>query len=541
MAQNLVPIWPSAIAIFYWAGIAAAAGVSDGVCADLAVGGDYVEWNDLGGISIMMVPYTWCLDNCSGWTAFPAKTVALLLFQFILPTIIFALIVPRRWHLDISPNSFDLSGNTLWLLMKLLTSFVAVGLVASADMIIWISVILALAGPMIVSGIEEMYLDYVSIRALRSVGTHNFTQEERLSILVAILCGNFEDDGSGAAATLKAILYTYAPAARGSPPIATRKAQLSSIMNDQASFGSTVGVPVLFFLAGFLYNALSITDDTVHGRNWTPYAVWLTSMVFVAVVSATLLTGNNPGVATVLVGTAYRVDDRPWYYLLADYYEGELYPASMYDRGIRKMTWLQESAAAQNQQSYEQVINLDNWAWIWIGLPTMFLTLFPSIMAYSMANRLPFPRQGCRTFTYLLHACCQVLLVLISIQRNRLTKSLFALPGKQRIPNTVYASIVAFAILATFLISFLGSVSQIFGIYNNCFCQTSVSKWTLPASQRWTELGGYDMTDEYAASNRSFAVNMTWAAAVVTGVVCYLGFWYQKWLRRAVAVELGQL
>lgn len=48
------------------------------------------------------------------------------------------------------------------------------------------------------------------------------------------------------------------------------------------------------------------------------------------------------------------------------------------------------------------------------------------------------------------------------------------------------------------------------------------------------------MTDDYEASNRSFAVSMTWAAAVLTGVVCYLGFWYQKMLRRAVAVELDR-
>jgi hypothetical protein len=69
----------------------------------------------------------------------------------------------------------------------------------------------------------------------------------------------------------------------------------------------------------------------------------------------------------------------------------------------------------------------------------------------------------------------------------------------------------------------------------------NISKWTLPASKRWTELGGFYMTGDYEASNRSFAVSMTRAAAVLTGVLCYLGFWYQKMLRRAVAVELDRL
>ncbi|MCJ1223788.1 hypothetical protein MMC12_000431 [Toensbergia leucococca] len=540
MIQKSEFLWALAIANLYWSRFAAAAGVADGFCASLAQNDNNYEVNYLDGISILMVPYTWCLDNCAGWTAFSAKDVALVLFQFILPTVIFALVVPRKWHLDLSPTSFDLTGSFPLLIAKLLASFIAVGIVASVDMIIWISVILALAGPMILSGVEEMYLDFISIRALQNTGAHGFTPEERVSLLIALLCGNFDDHGNGAATNLNTTLSTYAPATPGTPTLYARKAQLSSIMNGQANFGSSIGIATLFFLAGFIYNALSITNDTVHGINWTPYAVWLMSMVFVAVVSATLLTGNNPSVATVLVGTTYQHDDRPWYYLLADYYEGELYPVFMYDRGIRKMLWLQQSAAARHP-SYQQVIYMDYWAWAWIGLPTMFLTLFPSIMGYSMANRLPFPRQGCRTFTYLLYMCCQVLLVLISVQRNSLGESLFSFPSKTPGWKILYGVVVMLAILATFMISLLGSIFQIFGVYNNCFCQNSVSKWTLPASQRWTELGGFDMTDSFEASNHSFAVSMVWAAAGLTGVVCYLGFWYQKMLRRAVAVELAQL
>jgi len=207
--------------------------------------------------------------------------------------------------------------------------FVAVGVVATADMIIWISVILTLAGRMILSGIQAMHLDFVSVKALQSTGIHKFTQVERISMLVAILCGNFDDHGNGAATTLQTTLSTYAAAAPGIPPLETRKAQLGAIMNGQASFGSAVGIATLFFLVGFLYNALGITDDTVHGINWTPYAIRLISMAFVAVVSATLLVGNNASVATVLVGTDYHLQN---HYILADYYEGELYPVSMYER-----------------------------------------------------------------------------------------------------------------------------------------------------------------------------------------------------------------
>lgn len=284
----------------------------------------------------------WCLDNCASWTAvtpFPAKSRP----QLISIHSCNRHLRPRRASNEaFGPLSYLL--RLEWQLFlasrEAFGSFVAVGVVAAADMVIWISVILTLAGPMILSGIEAMHLDFVSIKALQSTGIHNFTQVERVSISVAILCRNFDDHGNYAATTLQTTLSSHAAGAPGIPPLETRKAQLSAIMNGQASFGSAVGIATLFFLVGFLYNALGITDDTIHGITWTSYAIWLMSMAFAAVVSATLLIGNNASVATVLVGTDYHLQD---HYILADYYEGELYPVSMYERGIRKMSWLQQS------------------------------------------------------------------------------------------------------------------------------------------------------------------------------------------------------
>ena len=523
-----------AIAPICGARLASGAGV-DGCDALARDSGAYV-YHDLGGIQIMMIPYNWCLDNCAGWTSFPPKSIALIIFQFILPIVLFALVIPRKWHADLAHRSFDKANNVFGFFSRVLLSLVGVTIVASIDMIIWISVILTLAGPMILSGIEEMYLDFVSIRALQK---NNLTSEERMSIIVALLCGNFEDHGNGGIADLRNMFSTYAPTTPGIPTLRTTKARLSAIMNGQASFGSTVGIATLFFLAGFLYNALGITDDTVNGSNWTPYAIWLMTMVFVAVISATLLTGNNPSVATVLVSTDYQLDCRPWWHLLTtDYYEGELCPVTTYDRGIRKMSWLLDSIACKNHQLYLEALRLDRWmALAWIGIPTFVFTLFPTIMAYSMAHRLPHPRQGCRTFTYLLYLSCQIVLVIIAMQRNKTGKSLFSMPGKNVSWNCLYWTTIGSVILLAFAVSFLGSIFQIFGVYNNCFCQTPASEWTLPASQRWTGVA-FSMTDEYEANNRYVATTLTWAAALVTGVVCFLGFWYQKMLRRAVAVEI---
>ena len=240
--------------------------------------------------------------------------------------------------------------------------------------------------------------------------------------------------------------------------------------------------------------------------------------------SDTLLAGKNLGVAASLVSTKYKLDSRPCWYLLAEYYEGEFYPVSMYDRGIWKTRWLQDSPAAQNHQSYRMTINLDSWtAWVWIGAPTMFFTLFPSIMAYSMANQLPFPKQGCCTFAYQCCAGCQILLVLLAMQRNNMRKSLFSLPSKSA-QNVFYSCVITLTILLAFAISLLGSVFQIFGVFYNCFCQTLASKWTFPPSERQTVLRGFYVADQFEANDRAFAQGVIWAAAGVTRVLCFLGF-----------------
>ena len=141
---------------------------------------------------------------------------------------IFALVIPRKWHLDLSPVNFDFRHGLLHGLFKAFFSLVAIGIVASMDMILWIAVIIALAGPMILSGIEEVYIDVVSVPALESshrVRHHQLTAEERLSILVAILCGNFEGDPQ-MVSHLQTDLSTIAPATPNAPTLGTIKVRL---------------------------------------------------------------------------------------------------------------------------------------------------------------------------------------------------------------------------------------------------------------------------------------------------------------------------
>lgn len=541
-----------AICAFLWAIGINGAGTDNPLCDNAAQRSEFSFYDySFPGTVVLKVPYRWCTTFCSGWARFPRSDIELVLLQFILPTVIFALVIPRKWHLDLSPVSFDFGDGFLPGLVKAFLSLIATGLVASSDMILWIGVILALAGPMILSGIEEMYLDVVSVHTIatsHNALVHPLTSEERLSILAAVLCGNFEGDGQMVADLRD--LSTFAPGTPNAPTLETRKAQLESIMNGQANFGSVVGIPTVFFLAGLLYNAYQIADQTATGINWTPYAIWLMTMVYVVLISAAPLTGNNPSVATMLVKKTYHLQDRPWWNIVANYYDGGISPVAMYDRATAKLGWMEASLAYQNHNWFQEKIRPGRWTWVLLVVITVFTTLFASIMAYSIASHIPWPREGCRSFSYMLYIALQLLLILMRLVSSVVCQPLISIPDPADYNTSVtigfklwqvsYTVLVGSAFALSFFISSAGSILQIFGVYNNCFCRTAVRSWNWSADQKVVQLFA-TITQQKKLENKQYVNNITLAAVLVTGILCYLGWWYQKVLRRAVARELGRL
>ena len=465
---------------------------------------------------------------------------------------IFALVIPRKWHLDLSPVNFDFGNGLLRGSFNALFSLVATGFVASMDMILWIGVILGLAGPMIVSGIEAACIDIISVRALNTSHSsphHQLTQEERLSILVAILCGNFEGHHQ-MLFDLRTGLSTFAPVTPNAPTLGTIKARLEAIMNAQESFGTVVGIPTAFFLAGLLYNAYQIAHETAVGINWTPYALWLMTMVYVVIISAAPPTGNNPSVATMLVKNRYRLQGRFWCNPVANYYDEEIFPAPMYDRATTKMRWIDASIAYQNIPWFQERVTLDWWTRILVVLSAGFTALFASVTAYSIAYHIPWPRQGCRSFTYLLYIVLQTMMILLRQLSGIAGQSLISIPDPAaysvtgdilfKVWQVMYCVLMFSGFAVAFFISFAGSIFQIFGVYNNCHCRTPVSSWALPADQKVVQLTSQPKPYK-TLENKHYADNITLAAVIVTAILCYFGWWYQKAMRRAVAVELGRL
>ena len=488
MARGAIILWYLGTStLFFSAGINGA-GTDESLCLAKALSStSTVLDRSIPGLVVYKVPYRWCTANCSGWTRFSGSDIELILLQFILPTVIFALVIPRKWHLDLSPVNFDFGSGLLHALFKTLLSLVATGVLASMDMILWIGVILGLAGPMILSGIEEARIDIVAVRALES--SHSspnnvLTSEERLSIIVAILCGNLEGDRQ-MLSDLQTGLSNFAPVTPNVPTLGTIKARLEAIMNAQENFGAVVGIPTAFFLAGLLYNANQIAHETALGINWTPYALWLMTMVYVVIISAAPLTGNNPSVATMLVKNRYSLQHRFWCNPVANYYDEDIFPASMYDRATTKTGWVNDSMAYRNRNWFRERVKLDWWTRTLVVLSTGFTALFASIMAYSIAYRVPWPREGCRSFSYLLYIALQTMMILLRLISSIAGQPMISIPDPNaynvigdiwfKIWQVMYSVLMLLGFAIAFFISFAGSIFQIFGVYNNCHCRTPVS------------------------------------------------------------------
>jgi hypothetical protein len=204
------------------------------------------------GIIVYYALYSWCTQrhNCRDDGPSISSDFPLVLLGFALPAVIFNTVIPRRWHLDLPVQFFRGGPTQIHSISKLLLSIPAICVVATFDMIGWITCIMALAGPMAFSGIQELLLDFRVVRILKHSQT--ISARERLEAIVALLRGNYDQDPDDPTARIHSALI---PSELTEALIEGAKSRLITIMESQTNFGTTIGVPAVFFLLGFLYNA----------------------------------------------------------------------------------------------------------------------------------------------------------------------------------------------------------------------------------------------------------------------------------------------
>ncbi|KAK1831886.1 hypothetical protein QBC39DRAFT_81494 [Podospora conica] len=301
------------------------------------------------------VHYTWCSRRCGGWGVTQVTNVARWLkpfIAFILPSLVFCLIVPRRWHLSLPRWIFSRRSLSVLQVLSFTIKIPLASLVVLLDTLLWLAVVFSLAGPIMASSIYEALLDIKLMSFLkRRIKANELAVRERAHAALVILIGNLDDSAwvssamfvqrlppnpvrkvsqSGVGLQEPRSKAPEKPSASGAPPsrpgggvvapahvprdwygadqprINVVKSKLRSLLESQYSFGAYAGAPIIFYIAAFIWSVYEVHEDlgvslTAHQL---AFGMFWTTIPHVALVSCLSLAGNNPSL---------------WYGVAADY------------------------------------------------------------------------------------------------------------------------------------------------------------------------------------------------------------------------------
>lgn len=154
----------------------------------------------------LYVDYEYCKTQCKGIQLSKATTPsqwAAPLVQFILPSVIFSMTIPRRKKIEFDYIfEFDWPkriSRYFWVqeAVQLIVSMVCFAIIlipVFIDTVLWITVIVVGAGNMLMGGLYEAHLDYRILGYIKTLS--DVTNKEKLSmkteLLVAVACGNLD-------------------------------------------------------------------------------------------------------------------------------------------------------------------------------------------------------------------------------------------------------------------------------------------------------------------------------------------------------------
>lgn len=286
-------------------------------------------------------------------------------------------------------------------------------------------------------------------------------------------------------------------------------------------------------------------------------------IVHVAIVSGCLLSSNNPSTTIASVaqtltapeGTLIKgaQDDTlifRWFGI-TEIFDTPFQPVPLWDRGCMKKSWLERTAIWSNPDLvwFKPELRLTKKEFIWIGVSAWLLIFAPTLMAFLVSYSTPRICVSCRSFTFALYLGCQTILIIAATLRsryyqlpipnpsNRIRTKLSRLISLARDTITYFFPVLA--INGSVFTGFVGTLIQIIGVFRNCTCSTPVSSWLSPS---WGEelINVANDTQEQRQSSKYWLWTGV-AAIVFMSVVCYGGWWYQRYLRSRFAEILVEL
>ncbi|KAH0545441.1 hypothetical protein FGG08_000442 [Glutinoglossum americanum] len=515
------------------------------------------------GTARVQVSYQWCANNCGGWQHSKSGELNQWVgpfVGFILPAIVFCLAIPRRRKLLVSAWFFDAPIDRISNIIKIPFIALIAAILVTIDTITWLSICLALAGPMLLSGIYEAYLDSRMLSYLyNKVENGQLTIDMRARILYLILAGNldleFFSPGDGPEDTawkhveeLTDGLRIY-PSPRQHPAIGeapinvvtlhqdlitSTKTRLRTMLACQYSFGSTVGAPVVFFAGAFVYTLVDTLtklgdNDTAHAL---AFGMWWMVIPHVAIVSGLLLAGNNPNTLEGVIGRKGNADDHAIFKVFGLVYESRYRPAWMWFRGRSKRDWTRKlldtysivssSGSDIDMEQFRKATELSISDWVTVFVIVGLLILVPFSLAFTTSYSTPVIGLSCRSMTFLIYALSQLWLVALWV----LTFSLYI---HHPYWGYFWYPLVVFGGCGAVFTSIGGTMMQIIGVYRNCKCLLPIQHWGNPNDQ--TMLTISKNARETIVEANTFWKGTGGGAIAFLGLICYSGWWYQRRLK----------
>jgi hypothetical protein len=188
-----------------------------------------------------------------------------------------------------------------------------------------------------------------------------------------------------------------------------------------------------------------------------------------------------------------------------------------------------EDVEAQEAARKEDKFDLGFWDWIELLSINVVLLLIPFVLAFLTSYYTPAIGLSCRTFTFLLYFCFQILLSIIWAwdfpheEPAPLTTLAEWVPIWHKRP-TIYCLLRGFCMLGSLFTAVIGTFMQIVGVYRNCLCDIPMSHW----GSRNFMFAISTNSDEDIHYARDYWVHTGIASIVLLIVVCYVGWWYQR-------------
>lgn len=556
---------------------------------------------NISSVPEVSINYTYCSTRCSGWGlsewSKPAQWAAPLV-QFILPSLIFSVVIPRQQKIELGKLAsikFHIVQQRTWIrwILQLLNliifavkSTLLLPLVFVVDNVVWMIIIFSGAGPMLIGGLYEAVLDSRLIEYMRSQrqSRAGLNTQDKIKLLTALVSGNLILDIGEPQETLAGKLSmaeNHDGPTREDERLEMIKTRLLCMMSSQLSFGSAVGAPVVFYLGQFVYTILDLLEkrgDQDAGNSLAFGVEWM-AIVHVAIISGCLLATNNPSTSTAIVGlppdprqplrrasTLLDRNGRPKSYLMSfkewlglrreshrirhlplfhPAYDTRFQPVWLWNRGINKMRWLERSHVFSNQL-FRGRFNLTTFEWIiYIIIPTIVLIILPPVAGGVVSYATPPVGFACRSLSFVTYASLQCALGLISLLRYYFEDKGFLKehPRWKLFFSNIRLTISVILTLGSAFTSIGGTMMQVMGVYRNCFCYVIASEWwkiMLHNSDPGYVINVAVDTQNLRNSSRNWIIMGTVATASMA-VACYVGYWYQRSLRERFVTEVENL